>query len=214
MGFASIDVRKFSLAITFSSLYVVLSFMPIGTTLVGGTGFFSLSIILPPTVGWLLGPFYGSLSMLIGSTIYFFFNPVSFFGILTPLVPLSGALFAGLNRRRLSFLSFSFILSFVIFFTINYIKVWWFIIPHILAAFSSLLYYLVGERFRIFLSSFSSTFVQHSTGTLFAILLYHLADERLLVIFPQMLYERSIATFGSFLLIMALEKYVGHRLSF
>ncbi|MCX8188167.1 MAG: hypothetical protein N3F64_00470 [Nitrososphaeria archaeon] len=214
MSHKSIDVRKFSTAIVFSSLYVVLSFMPIGTTLVGGTGVFSLSLILPPTVGWFLGPFYGSFSMFIGSTIYLFFNPGSFFGIFTPLVPLSGALFAGLNRRKLSFLSFSFIFLFVIFFIISYNKIWWFIIPHVLAAFSSLLYYLVGKNFKIFFSSFSSTFVQHSTGTLFAILLYHLTDKQLLIVFPQMLYERSIAAFGSFLLIMVLEKYVGHKLHF
>ncbi|MEM0384836.1 MAG: hypothetical protein QW134_02170 [Nitrososphaeria archaeon] len=214
MGVTSINVRKFSAAIIFSSLYVVLYFMPIGTTLVGGTGIFSLSLILPPTVGWFLGPFYGSFSMFIGSTVCLFFNPGSFFGLLTPLVPLSGALSSGLNRRKLSFVSFSFIFFFVIFFITSYNKIWWFTIPHILAAFSSLLYYFVGERVKIFLSSFSSTFVQHSTGTLFAILLFHLTEEYLVISFPKMLYERSIAAFGSFLLIMVLEKYVGRKLSF
>lgn len=213
MANVTIDVRKFSASITFSSLYVVLSFIPIGTALVGGTGVFSLSLILPPVVGWILGPFYGSFSMFFGSIIYLFFNPSSFFGILTPLVPLAGALASGLNRRKLSYIPFLFIFSFVVFFVVCYHKIWWFVIPHILASFSSLLYYLVGGRVKVFLNVFSSTFVQQSTGTLFAILLYNLVDEHFLIIFPQMLYERTIATFGSFILIVVLERYIGRKYS-
>ncbi|MBC7091328.1 MAG: hypothetical protein H5T50_05400 [Nitrososphaeria archaeon] len=206
-----IDVRKFSNSIAFSSLYVIFSFIPIGTTLVGGQGYFSLSLIIPPVAGYLLGPIYGPFSMLIGALAYLFFNPTSFFGILTPIIPMAGALASGLNRRRLSYIVSLYLLLFSAFITLYYNEVWWFMIPHVFASVSSLLYYLVRGRFRLLLNTFSSTFFQQATGTMLALLLLNTNVSLLIVSFPFMIYERTVSTLVSFLLLIALEKYFGQE---
>jgi hypothetical protein len=205
----SIDVRKFSNSIAFSSLYVIFSFMPVGTTMIGGQGSFSLSLIIPPVAGYLLGPIYGPFSMLIGALAYLFFNPASFFGILTPIIPMAGALASGLNRRRLSYIVSFYLLLFAAFIISYYSEVWWFIIPHVLASVLSLFHYLVDGKFRFLLNTFSSTFFQHATGTMLAIFLFKLNAAILAMSFPPMLYERTVSTLGAFLLLIALEKYFG-----
>ncbi|MGB9726791.1 MAG: hypothetical protein ACPLZF_00105 [Nitrososphaeria archaeon] len=207
----SIDVRKFSNSIVFSSLYAIFSFIPVGTGLVGGQGSFSLSLAIPPVAGYLLGPIYGPFSMLIGALAYLFFNPTSFFGFLTPIVPMAGALASGLNRRRLSYIVFLYLLLFSAFLIYYYSEVWWFIIPHTIASISSLLYYIVRGKFRILLNTFSSTFFQHATGTMLAIFLLNINASFLVISFPLMLYERTVSTLVSFLILIALEKYFGQK---
>lgn len=149
--------------------------------------------------------------MLIGALAYLFFNPTSFFGILTPIIPMAGALASGLNRRRLSYIVSLYLLLFSAFITLYYNEVWWFMIPHVFASVSSLLYYLVRGRFRLLLNTFSSTFFQQATGTMLALLLLNTNVSLLIVSFPFMIYERTVSTLVSFLLLIALEKYFGQE---
>jgi len=205
----SADIRKFSASIVFSSLYVVLSFIPVGSLLVGGTGSFSLSLILPPAAGFFLGPVYGPISMFLGALVWLFLTPGSFFGLLTPLVPMAGALASGLNRRGLSCLVFLYLTMFNVLFLARYSGFWWFIIPHFSASISSILLYFVKGRLGVLLNTFSSTFAQHATGTSLFILLFSFKAEAFYPMFFSMLYERTISTFGSFILLLVLERYLG-----
>lgn len=205
----SADVRKFSVSIAFSSLYIVLSLIPIGSFLIGGRGSFSLSLILPPVAGFFLGPVYGSLSMFIGALAWLFLSPGSFFGPLTPLVPMAGALASGFSRKRMSYLVFLYLTLFNVFFVARYSGFWWFIVPHVSASISSILLYFVKGRLNILLNTFSSTFAQHATGTFLFILLFNFKAELFYAMFFSMLYERTISTFGSFTLLLVLERYLG-----
>jgi len=204
-----ITTRKLSAAIVFASLYVVLSFIPIGTSIVGGRSSFSLNEVLSPVVGWLLGPYYGVLSMVIGFFVGNFFSVSATFGLLGIVIPTSGALFAGLNKRGLPFITTIYLVFFSFFFYITYPMVWWFILPHIAASFCSILIlFLKSSRVSVFFNTLSSTFAQQATGTFLAMFLLSLTSEQFYIIFPLTIYERTIASVGALLLILAIEKRV------
>jgi hypothetical protein len=211
----SLQIRRLSIAIIFASLFVVLSFIPIGTSLIGGSGLFSLSLILPPVVGWLLGPSYGSFSMIMGSLAYTFLSPLSSFGLLAFIIPSSGAFFSGLNRKGFSLVTTAYLCLFSLSYVIIYPIVWWFIIPHLIAVCFSVLFFLLRHtRISIFLSSFSSTFSQQATGLILTIVILQLKAEIYYIIFPSMIYERVLAGIGSFLLISAIEKRLNQYTTF
>jgi len=202
----NLTTKKLSIAIIFSSLFVVLSLFPIGTIFIGGNGRFQLSIMLPPMVGWLLGPYYGIISMVLGSIIGTFFFPSSPFGLLSFIIPATGAFFAGLNKKGIPYLTALYLAFFSFYFVVVYPSLYWFIAPHIIAAiFSILLFFFSSSRVGVFLNVFSSTFAQQATGTILTILLLQVKTESYYMIFPLMIYERSIAIIGSFLLILAVK---------
>lgn len=210
----SLQIRRLSITIVFASLFVVLSFIPIGTSFIGSSGLFKLSLILPPVVGWLLGPSYGSFSMIIGSLIYTFISP-SPFGFLAFIVPSSGAFFAGLNRKGFPLLTTTYLSLFSLSYVIIYPTMWWFITPHLVAVCFSVLFHISKlTRIRIFLSSFSSTFSQQATGLILTIVILQLQPEDYAISFPFMIYERVLAGVGSFLLISAIEKRLNQYTAF
>jgi len=201
------SIKKLSVSIVFSSIFVILSFIPIGTSFIGGTGRFQLSIILPPLVGWLIGPYYGAMSMAIGSIVSSFFYPNSPFGFVSFIIPASGALFAGFTRRGVPILSAIYLIVFASLFAFVYPIAWWFTIPHVFAASLCMLTNLVNSpKSRVLFGTFSSTFSQQATGTFLTIILLKLAAEDYFLIFPLTMYERTVAAIGSFLLILAVEK--------
>jgi hypothetical protein len=58
-------------------------------------------MISASVVGYLLGPFFGTVSVLIGSYLGIFINPeIALLGIATPIATATGALAAGLMRVR------------------------------------------------------------------------------------------------------------------
>ncbi|MGQ9781013.1 MAG: hypothetical protein ACUVQ8_01990 [Nitrososphaeria archaeon] len=206
---SKIAARKLSIAVIFSSLYVVLSFIPIGTSIIGGKDSFKLSIVLPPVAGCLLGTQLGVLSMLLGSVIGNFFSVSSPIGPLGLLVPVSGALFSGLNRRGLSLVTASYLILFFSFFFVVYPTIWWFALPHVVSACLAVLIPIFrSSRISVFFNTLSSTFSQHSTGTVLFVLLLSLKPEAFYVIFPLMIYERAVASIGAFLIIVGIEKRI------
>ena len=201
--------RKLSAAIVFASLFVVLSFIPIGTSIIGGKDSFRLAIVLPPVVGWLLGPYYGVLSMIIGFVAGGFFSVTSTYGPLGLIIPTSGALFAGLNKRGLPFITSIYLVLFSFFFYTTYPVVWWFILPHIIASCASILIlFFKSSRISIFFNTLSSTFSQQATGTFLSIMLFSLTTEQFYIIFPLTIYERIVASVGALLIILAIEKRI------
>ncbi|MEM3403304.1 MAG: hypothetical protein QXJ17_01945 [Nitrososphaeria archaeon] len=201
------SIKRFSVSIVFSSIFVILSLIPIGTSFIGGIGRFQLSIILPPLTGWLIGPYYGSMSMAIGSIISGFFFPTSPFGFMGCIIPASGALFAGFIRRDRSILSAVYLIAFALLFSFVYPIAWWFTIPHLFAALLCILTDLVNShKVQVLFGTFSSTFSQQATGTILTILLLKLTAEDYFLILPLTMYERTIAAVGSFLLILAVER--------
>jgi len=202
-------IRKLSIAIVFASLFVVLSFIPIGTSIIGGKDSFKLAIVLPPVVGWFLGPYYGVLSMIIGFIAGNFFSVTSTYGPLGVIIPMSGALFAGLNKKGVPFITSIYLILFSFFFFISYPTVWWFILPHIVASCCSILILLFkSSPISVFFNTLSSTFSQHATGTFLAILLLSIRAEQYYLIFPLTIYERTVSSVGALILILAIGKRI------
>ena len=61
--------KQIALAIIFTSLYVVLRFVPFSMLIGGAGGFLSISDFLPLIYGIILGPYFGGLSVLLGNFI-------------------------------------------------------------------------------------------------------------------------------------------------
>ncbi|MGD0330048.1 MAG: hypothetical protein ABSB40_06325 [Nitrososphaeria archaeon] len=207
---AKITSRKLSAAIVFASLYIVLAFVPIGTTVIGGTSSFGLAIIVPPVVGWILGPYYGALSMVISFAAGNFISMTATFGFLSVLISTSGAFFAGLNKRGFPFITAIYLVFFSFFFCIIYPTAWWYILPHIVASCCAvlILFFKKSSRLSVFFSTLSSTFAQQATGTFLSIFMLSLTSGEWYVIFPLTIYERTIASVGALLVILAIEKRV------
>ncbi len=71
-----------SMTAIFTALFVVLQFIPY-TLMIGGAGaFLSLSDFLPPLYGIILGPYWGGLTLVLGSLIAFLTGrPLIFYGL-------------------------------------------------------------------------------------------------------------------------------------
>jgi hypothetical protein len=85
----------------FAAFHFVTSMLPYSVLGTGG-GFLSWGMISAPIVGFLLGPFFGTISILIGSILnVLVFNPGEILGpVVLTLAPGSGALAAGLLRAN------------------------------------------------------------------------------------------------------------------
>ncbi len=66
-GKASQRTKQIALLIVFTALYIVLRFIPFSMLIGGAGGYLSLSDFLAPIFGIILGPYFGGLSVLIGS---------------------------------------------------------------------------------------------------------------------------------------------------
>ncbi|UCH04289.1 MAG: hypothetical protein JSW05_12070 [Candidatus Thorarchaeota archaeon] len=84
----------------FAAVHLVITLIPFSLS-VSGTGVISFGMISASIVGYLLGPFFGTVSVLIGSYLGIFINPeIAVLGLTTPIATAAGALAAGLMRVR------------------------------------------------------------------------------------------------------------------
>ncbi|MFX1368228.1 MAG: hypothetical protein ACFFAY_06510 [Promethearchaeota archaeon] len=84
----------------FAALHLVVTLIPFSVT-VGGTGLISFGMVSATIVGFLLGPFFGVISVLIGSYLAIFINfELAAIGFGTPIATAAGAFAAGLIRTR------------------------------------------------------------------------------------------------------------------
>ena len=82
----------------FTALYVVLRIIPT-VPMIGGSGSFSLSDVIAPIYGLILGPYLGGLSVIIGSFLAMFGKPPVFLGL--DFLPATVAAFSvGLLMKR------------------------------------------------------------------------------------------------------------------
>ncbi|MHA2068521.1 MAG: hypothetical protein ACXABY_29515 [Candidatus Thorarchaeota archaeon] len=84
----------------FAAVQLVMTAFPF-TFAFGGGGFLSLGLVAAPIIGYLLGPFFGTISVLIGSflgvSINVALHPLALF---TPIAPAASALVAGSLRVK------------------------------------------------------------------------------------------------------------------
>ena len=89
----------------FAAFHLIITLIPFSLS-VSGTGFISFGMISATIVGFLLGPFFGPISVLIGSYLGIFMNPeIAILGFATPIATAGGALAAGLIRSKKPFIA-------------------------------------------------------------------------------------------------------------
>ncbi|MCK5389139.1 MAG: hypothetical protein KAJ36_01530, partial [Candidatus Thorarchaeota archaeon] len=99
MGFTRSSAYPWALTGIFGAFHLVLTFIPFAVLGMGG-GFLTWGMISAVLVGFLLGPFYGTLAVLMGSFIGTgVFNLGGILGPIVPvLAPAAGAFAAGALR--------------------------------------------------------------------------------------------------------------------
>jgi len=100
----SINTRSlaYSWALTgiFAAVHLVITLIPFSIG-IGGGGEISFGLVSAPIIGFLLGPFFGVIAVIIGSVIAIFINPgIAILGIFTVLATAAGAFAAGLMRTK------------------------------------------------------------------------------------------------------------------
>ncbi|TFG33974.1 hypothetical protein EU527_05820 [Candidatus Thorarchaeota archaeon] len=92
----------------FAALHLVLTMIPL-FVLTGGQGFISMGLVSSVVIGFVLGPIYGALSVLIGSGLgVLIFNIGGILGPFIPVVsPVVGAFVAGCLKTKQKGLVFS-----------------------------------------------------------------------------------------------------------
>jgi len=94
----SIQSNTFYWALTgiFGALHLVMTMVPL-FVLSGGSGFISMGLVSSIVIGFVLGPFYGTIAVLLGSVLgVFIFNIGGILGPIIPVIaPVAGALIAG-----------------------------------------------------------------------------------------------------------------------
>ncbi len=105
----SIQSNTFYWALTgiFGALHLVMTMVPL-FVLSGGSGFISMGLVSSIVIGFVLGPFYGTIAVLMGSVLgVFIFNIGGILGPIIPVIaPVAGALIAGclkIGRPRIVF---------------------------------------------------------------------------------------------------------------
>jgi len=118
MGFSRSKAYPWALVGIFGAFHLVFTFIPF-TVLGMGGGALTWGMISAGIVGFLLGPFYGTIAVLVGSLIGTgVFNPGGFLGPIVPvLAPTAGAFAAGaLRTGRVRELLLLFVIGVVLFF--------------------------------------------------------------------------------------------------
>ncbi|MFX1263088.1 MAG: hypothetical protein ACFFAZ_13455 [Promethearchaeota archaeon] len=105
----SIKRAWWALAFMFAAVQMVLTLFPLALPIDGTGGYFSIDLVSPPVIGYLLGPFYGTVSVLFGTFMAVVVDPWSaggfmgtlgiLAGIFVGIPPAAGALVAGLIRN-------------------------------------------------------------------------------------------------------------------
>lgn len=84
----------------FAAIHFVVTLLPFSLS-VSGTGVISFGMVSSVIVGFLLGPLYGTIAVLVGSFLGMFVDPaLMVIGLATPIATAAGALSAGLIRVK------------------------------------------------------------------------------------------------------------------
>ena len=87
----------------FGAVHLIITLIPYNLS-VGGGGEISFGLVSAPIIGFLLGPFFGVIAVLIGSLLAMSINPfIAVIGPLTALATAAGAFSAGAMRTKIRF---------------------------------------------------------------------------------------------------------------
>ena len=85
----------------FAAVHLVITLIPF-TIAIGGGGSISFGMVSAPIIGFLLGPFFGVIAVVIGSILAMFINSsIAILGPFTVLATAAGAFAAGAMRTKI-----------------------------------------------------------------------------------------------------------------
>jgi len=116
MGFTRSVAYPWALTGIFGAVHLIITLIPYNLS-VGGGGEISFGLVSAPIIGFLLGPFFGVIAVLIGSFLALFINPlIAILGPFTVIATAAGAFAAGAMRTRIRIsIPIVFVLAMVIF---------------------------------------------------------------------------------------------------
>lgn len=101
MGYKLSSAYPWALTGIFAAVHLVITIIPYSIGVYGG-GEISFGLVSAPIVGFLLGPFFGVIAVLIGSLIAIFIDPaLAIIGPFTVIATAAGAYAAGAMRTKL-----------------------------------------------------------------------------------------------------------------
>ncbi|MFW9787272.1 MAG: hypothetical protein ACFFE2_02990 [Candidatus Thorarchaeota archaeon] len=99
-GFTKSFAYPWALTGIFGAVHLVITLIPFNLS-IGGGGEISFGLVSAPIIGFLLGPFFGVIAVIIGSSIAMFINNLlAVIGPFTVLATAAGAFAAGVMRTR------------------------------------------------------------------------------------------------------------------
>lgn len=111
-GTFTLTATQVSLSASFAGLYAILSVLP-AFKILGGQGFINSSAFIEPIIGVVLGPYVGSLSVLIGRTIANILVPSSPLGPFSPVPGILTAFSSGMASRGRWYVSTALLLGLI-----------------------------------------------------------------------------------------------------
>ncbi len=99
-GFTRSIAYPWALTGIFGAVHLIITLIPYNLSVGGGE--ISFGLVSAPIIGFLLGPFFGVIAVLIGSLLALFINPfIAIIGPFTVIATAAGAFAAGALRTRI-----------------------------------------------------------------------------------------------------------------
>ena len=212
-----VTTSELTLASTLAAVYVVSTFIPISPFIGGGPGFITAEIVMLPLIAALLRPVWaaasitaGSLGMaLFGTSIYGTFGPL---GVLVPIIATILGSFA-FHYRLGPLLPWAYVLAGAFYYTLlsRGGTILW-LVPYFIVIVSPVAALRIRGSLKTGLLSFYTAMSEQVTLNMISISIVGLVDGIWTVITPFMYVERTFATLGGTLLIVALKSRLGSKL--
>lgn len=198
--------REVSVIALLAALYAAASFLPI-SVYIGGEGFITANVVILPLIAYVLDPLLAALTAGLGSIAMYAagasITPI--YGIMTPLVPLSGALIGSLAKKsRFAAVPWMLlgIVSYLVWSGGTALWVLFYLVPMGTA--------LIPHRWRgvqvlnVCAAASIAELVAMDLGSIF---LLGFQGFLWLIILPFAVYERAVAIVGSYLLVRVFDRY-------
>ncbi len=214
-----VTTSELTLAATLAAVYIVSTFIPISPFIGGGPGFITAGIVMLPLIAALLRPPLAGASVIAGSlgmalfgtrtSIYVFFGPL---GLLVPIIATILGSLAFHYRWGLIF-PWAYVLAgavYYLLFSKGGTLLW--LAPYFLVIISPLAVLKASGSLRTGLLSFYTAMSEQVTLNVISISVLGLVGGFWIAVTPLMFIERTVATLGGTVLIVALKSRLGTRL--
>jgi hypothetical protein len=215
-GQIRVTTIELALTSTLAAVYIVSAFFTL-TPFIGGPGFITLEIVMLPIIAFLLRPILATVAVLVGSIgsafiLTGFYSTFGFAGLLIPLLAVALGSIA-FHYEWGAIIPWGYVLAGAVYY-ILFSKggtLFW-LAPYILVIASLPATLRVREPYRLGLLALYTAMSEQVTLNVLSISLLNLTGAFWTGVTPLMFLERTIATLGGFVVIVALKSRLGTRL--